>query len=239
MRDTLAVVGAVDIHLAAAIGTVEQACEGSNFAPSIGVSSDLASDFLCKVESLLADNGFMGILENRPFVLRHIMAFLVLKVLSGLEIDGMTEIFTLFQQIDDSGRTPTVHILESLVFVHALIVLCKVGRGNEYLVLFQPVCDLIRSVAVNRHGKDTLDNLGGVFIDNPLVSCLVPEIAVNDRPCQMLACHAFGLESGLDFAACVSGVVFVHDVAKRGKIIVTSGTVHTVIDGNETDASLA
>ena len=67
MRDTLAVVSAVDIHLAAAIGTVEQACEGSSFAPSIGVSSDLASDFLCKVESLLADNGFVGILENRPF----------------------------------------------------------------------------------------------------------------------------------------------------------------------------
>ena len=76
MRDTLAVVSAVDIHLAAAIGTVEQACERSSFAPSIGVSSDLASDFLCKVESLLADNGFMSILENRPFVLRHIMAFL-------------------------------------------------------------------------------------------------------------------------------------------------------------------
>ena len=176
MRDTLAVVSAVDIHLAAAIGTVEQACEGSSFAPSIGVSSDLASDFLCKVESLLADNGFVGILENRPFVLRDIMAFLVLKVLSGLEIDGMTEIFTLVQQIDDSGRTPTVHILESLVFVHALVMLCKVGRGNEYLVLGQLLCNLIRSVAVNRHSKNTLDNLGGVFINNPLVSRLIPEI---------------------------------------------------------------
>ena len=152
---------------------------------------------------------------------------------------GMTEIFTLVQQIDDSGRTPTVHILESLVFVHALVMLCKVGRGNEYLVLGQLLCNLIRSVAVNRHSKNTLDNLGGVFINNPLVSRLIPEITINDRPCQMLACHAFGLESGLDFAACVSGVVFVHDIAKRGKIIVSSGTVHTVIDGNETDTSLA
>lgn len=118
-------------------------------------------------------------------------------------------------------------------------MLCKVGRGNEYLVLGQLLCNLIRSVAVNRHSKNTLDNLGGVFINNPLVSRLIPEITINDRPCQMLACHAFGLESGLDFAACVSGVVFVHDIAKRGKIIVSSGTVHTVIDGNETDTSLA
>ena len=31
----------------------------------------------------------MGILENRPFVLRDIMAFLVLEVLSSLEVDEM------------------------------------------------------------------------------------------------------------------------------------------------------
>jgi len=31
----------------------------------------------------------MGILKDRPFVLRNIVAFLVLKVLAGLEIDGV------------------------------------------------------------------------------------------------------------------------------------------------------
>ena len=34
LRNTLAVVGTVDIHLAAAIGTIKQACEGSCFAPA-------------------------------------------------------------------------------------------------------------------------------------------------------------------------------------------------------------
>ena len=49
---------------------------------------------------------------------------------------------------------------------------------------------------------------------------------------------AFGLESGTDFTAGVSGVVFVHNVAERGKIIVPSGTVHAVIDGDKANATL-
>ena len=83
MRDTLAVVGAVDIHLAAAIGAIKQACEGSCFAPAVRVASDIPTDFLHKVKGLLVNDSFMGILENCPFVLRDIMAFLVLEVLSG------------------------------------------------------------------------------------------------------------------------------------------------------------
>ena len=76
MRNALAVVDAVDIHLAAAIGTITQACEGSCFAPAIRVASDIPTDFLHKVKGLLINDGFMGILENCPFVLRDIMAFL-------------------------------------------------------------------------------------------------------------------------------------------------------------------
>ena len=34
-----------------------------------------------------------------------------------------------------------------------------------------------------------------------------------------------------------SGVVFVHNVAERGKIIVPSGTVHAVIDGDKANAT--
>ena len=78
MRDTLAVVGAVDIHLAAAIGAIEQACERCGLTPAVRVASDLAADFLHKVKGLLVNDGFMGILKNRPFVLRDIMTFLVL-----------------------------------------------------------------------------------------------------------------------------------------------------------------
>ena len=68
----------------------------------------ILADFLHKVKGLLVNNGFVRILKNRPFLLRDIMAFLVLEVLSGLEIDGVSQIFTLFKKVADSGRTPAV-----------------------------------------------------------------------------------------------------------------------------------
>ena len=68
LRNTLAVVGTVDIHLAAAIGTIKQACEGSCFAPAVRVASDIPTDFLHKVKGLLVNDRLMGILENCPFV---------------------------------------------------------------------------------------------------------------------------------------------------------------------------
>ena len=42
-----------------------------------------------------------------------------------------------------------------------------------------------------------------------MVSGFVPEIAVNDRACKVLAGLAFGLESGTDFTAGISGVILV------------------------------
>ena len=57
------------------------------------------------------------------------MAFLVLEVLSGLEIDGVSQILTLFKNVADGRRAPAVHIFESLVFVHALAVLGKEADG--------------------------------------------------------------------------------------------------------------
>ena len=89
MRNPPAIVDAVDIHLSATIGTIEQTCEGSRFAPAVWITPYIAADFLHQIKGLLVDNGFMGILKDRPFILRNIVAFLVLKVLAGLEIDGM------------------------------------------------------------------------------------------------------------------------------------------------------
>ena len=44
------------------------------------------------------------------------MAFLILEMLSGLEIDGVSQILTLIKNVADGGRTPAVNIFESLVF---------------------------------------------------------------------------------------------------------------------------
>ena len=62
---------------------------------------------------------------------------------------------------------------------------------NKHLFRFQFAGDLIRTVAVNRHGKDALDHISGFGVNQPLVSGFVPEIAVNDRACEVLAGLAF------------------------------------------------
>ena len=45
----------------------------------------------------------MGILKDRPFVLRNIVAFLVIKVLAGLEIDCVPKKLSYFLN-DNDGR---------------------------------------------------------------------------------------------------------------------------------------
>ena len=77
MRNALAVVGAMDVHLAAAVRTVHQARKGSDFAPAVRIAAYISPDFLHKVKGLLVDDSFVGVLKNRPFVLRDIVAFLV------------------------------------------------------------------------------------------------------------------------------------------------------------------
>ncbi len=117
MWNALAVVGAVDIHLAAAIGTIKQACEGSCFAPAVRVASDIPTDFLHKVKGWLVDDWLMGIFKNRPFVLRHIMAFLVLKMLACFEIDRVSQIFTVFKNFYSMVEEPQPYTSLKVLFL--------------------------------------------------------------------------------------------------------------------------
>ena len=86
---TLAVIDAMDIHLAAAVGTVHQAGQRVGLAPAVRVTPDICPDTLHIVKGFLVDDGLMGVLENRPLIFVNIVAFLVLEVPAGLEIDGV------------------------------------------------------------------------------------------------------------------------------------------------------
>ena len=78
------------------------------FAPAVGITPSVAPYALYIVERVLVDNRVMGIFKNNPFALVYIMAFLVLKMLAGLEVASVTEILPLFEDMNDCGRTPTV-----------------------------------------------------------------------------------------------------------------------------------
>ena len=60
---------------------------------------DICPDALHIVKGFLVDDGLMAVLENRPLAFVNIVAFLVLKVLAGLKIDGVAQIFPLLQDV--------------------------------------------------------------------------------------------------------------------------------------------
>ena len=72
---TLAVIDAMDIHLAAAVGAVHQAGQRVGLAPAVRVAPDICPDTLHIVEGFLVDDGLMGILENRPTRFRQHSGF--------------------------------------------------------------------------------------------------------------------------------------------------------------------
>lgn len=93
----------MNIHLAAAIGTIEQAGQRRGLAVAVRVASGISSNALYVVKSFLVDNGLVGILKNRPFALVNVVAFLVLEMLSGLEVDGMAQVFPPFKDVHHNG----------------------------------------------------------------------------------------------------------------------------------------
>jgi len=54
----------------------------------------------------------------------------------------------------------------------------------------------------------------------------------------VLAAHTFCLKHRTDFPAGITGVKFIHDVAEWGKIVIAFQTVHTVVDGDQTNTAL-
>ena len=101
---TLAIIDTMNIHLAAAIGTVHQAGQRVGLAPAVRVTPDICPDTLHIVKGFLVDDGLMGILKNRPLAFVYIVAFLVLEVFAGLEIDGVarySRFFRMFTMVDD------------------------------------------------------------------------------------------------------------------------------------------
>ena len=63
LSDTLAVVGAVDVHFAAAVGAVEQADERGGFYPAVRVTLHIGADSLHILKGFRGNNGGMGILK--------------------------------------------------------------------------------------------------------------------------------------------------------------------------------
>ena len=148
LRNAFAVVGAVDIHLAATIGAIEQASQRRGLAVTVRVASGISPNTLYVVKSFLVDNGLVSVLKNRPFALVNIMAFLVLEMLACLEVDSMAQVFPPFEDVHNSGGRPHIRVFDFLRFVQALAMPRHVDGGHLNFVSGQAAGNLKRPVTL-------------------------------------------------------------------------------------------
>ncbi len=239
MRSAFAIVGAVNIHLAAAIGTVDQPGQRRGLAKAVCIALGVASDTLYAVKSFLVDDGLMGILKNRPLALVNIVALFILKVLAGLEVDGMPQVFPPFENVYNSGGRPLAGVFDVPGLVQPLVMPRHVNSRHLDFVRGQAAGDLKRAIALQRHSVDASYHISGLAVHNPVFPLFVPEIAIGNKAGQVLSAHTLGFEYRLDFAARVAGIKLVHDIQEWGHIIVPFGGVYIVVNGNQPHSPLA
>ena len=233
LRNELTIVDTVNIHLGPAVGAIQQSRQRSRFTPTVGVSADVCSDALHVFKGLLVDHGLVCVFKDAPFAFMDIVAFLVLEVLSCLEVDGMAEVLSLFENTHDDRRTPGIGVFDGLVFVYALAMPRQMDGRNLDFFSREPSGDLVRTVTVHTHGKDPPYHRGSFLIHHPVSAAFIPKIAIDDCSRQVPACLSLSLKGGANLLADITGIPLVHDISERREIIVIAKTVHAVVERNQ------
>ncbi len=147
----------------------------------------------------------------------------------GLEVADTTSVLHPFQDTNHRLLMPVTGTLRrGLTFTHSIE-----GLDRWHLVSFEDSGNPAWADSSNRQVKDTLDHWCGFFVQNPVVLVLrVRAVAIRRFP-HMFAAGAAGFHHGTDLFTGVLGIKIVKKITKRGEIIVSTLTVHPIIDGNE------
>ena len=111
-----------------------------------------------------------------------------------------------------------------------------IGRfDRQYLISFKDSGNPARADSSNRHVKDTLDHWGSFFIQNPVIFVLQVSAVAVGRLADVFAAGATGFHDRTDLFACIFGIKIVKKITERGKIVISTFTVHAIINSNEPD----
>ena len=100
-----------------------------------------------------------------------------------------------------------------LIFQWVFPLLFVSGR-RQHLIRSQLIGDLGRATALHAHGKDPLDHLCGLRVDDPVLGIVrVLHVAIRDIGGQRHALFSLGLLDSTDLAAGVTGAKLVKKVA--------------------------
>lgn len=102
-----------DLHGLSAIYVYQNAMQSaafSLFSDKEGNWNGLSVSDVFGNEEIKIGYRLLGVFDNRPLVLVNIMTFLVLKMLPGLEITGVSQVAGIGQDVDDCGAAPFVGV---------------------------------------------------------------------------------------------------------------------------------
>ena len=91
--DLLSIARPVTVHEAPAIMADHFPVKRMRFSPTVRITLNARPAFLRIIECLLVNDRLLRIFKDLPVFLCHIMALLILKMLSGLKVYRMSQIF--------------------------------------------------------------------------------------------------------------------------------------------------
>ena len=181
-------------------------------------------------------NGLVDVEEDRPVLLRVLDPLFHLVGLGvGLEVDHVPAILLQGEDFLDRGMAPLGRFYSTLGTAPTGALAPPVVGGIEHPIPLQRGGGFRQPIAVQGHSIDTPHNLGGLRVDHPKAGVLrVFDVAIGGRG-QRYAGIAFHFVHDPALLGNIAGVVFVHDIFERGKLILALVAVHSVGDGHQPD----
>lgn len=232
----LVVVGGTIVHLCTTVGTEHQTREHAG-SSGAGHAVALLADLLDLFKHIILDDALMGVREH-GLIFQWVFPLLFVpdRIGEGLEVHRAAGVLPAFQNVDHRAVRPFTGIFQQRVGRSKALLLLVSGR-RQHLIRSQLIGDLGRATALHAHGKDSLDHLCGLRIDEPVVGIVrVLHITIGDIDRQRDSFLALGLLDSTDLAAGVTGVKLVEPVFDPGEIVVHTvgiGAVEVVVDGDE------
>ena len=180
----------------------------------------------------------MRILKNFPLFRGSLDFLFVLEGLSGAaEIDRITAVFLLAENIRHGSRTPVVRNGRRLAAISADAE-PVLGRRRHFGD-FQAFCDLRGTQSVYTPSKDLPNDFRGVFVYNPAVFVLrVFEVAERRIGGQRCAGHSLAFEHIPHFLTGILRVPLVEQVLHRNDLTDALGCVNIIHDSNIANAEI-
>ena len=233
--DVVVVLVEVEIEVAAALRAFQQAREYAGRLRDRGLFA--ARPFLERLHlfpSLAVNDSLMDIEEDRPVFLR---VFDPLFHLVGLgvafEVDDIAAIFLQGEDLLDGGVSPFGRLHGAFRPTPARPTAAPVIGGIDHAIGGKLRCRFCQSVPLQRHAVDTAHYLGSLRLYHPKAGIVrVFDVAVRRRR-ERNARVAFHLVHDPALLGNVLGVILVHNVLERSKIVLALVTVHAVGNGDQ------